>query len=328
MNDLDYRALLDVIDHGFCIIQVQFDTHGHPLDFRFLEVNATFEAKTGLVGAVGRTMRSLRPDHESHWFEAFGEIARTGKPLRFERVASALGRWFDGYAFRVGEPAEHRVAILFNDVTQRRRDEDRLVLLNREISHRAKNLLAVVSSIARLTDADTVAAYKKALLGRIDALAISQTLLSEACTEAADIARLMAAELAAFQPAGSSRIALHGPPIMLDHAAIQALAMAVHELATNATKHGALSTDEGRVSVDWTQDDDGQVRVRWAETGGPVVEKPGRHGLGIGTIMSCSHDELGRSQVRFDWRPEGLVCELALPPRTRKAGAGGTTVRT
>jgi two-component sensor histidine kinase len=319
MMNLDYRALFDAIDHGFCIIQVHFDAQGHPLDYRFLEVNATFEAQTGLVNAVGRTMRSLKPDHEAHWFETYGAIALTGRPLRFVKAASALGRWYDVYAFRVGAPAEHRVAVLFNDVTQRRRDEDRLVLLNREIGHRAKNLLSVVSSIARLTGAETVAEYKKALLGRIDALAISQRLLSEASTEEADIARLMEEELAAFQSAGSPRVTLLGPPIMLDHAAIQALAMAVHELATNAAKHGALSTDEGRVSVEWTQDDDGLVRVRWSETGGPVVRKPGHHGLGIGTIMSCSHDEFGRSQVRFDWRPEGLVCDLALSPRAGKA---------
>ncbi|MFZ1106697.1 MAG: HWE histidine kinase domain-containing protein [Hyphomicrobiaceae bacterium] len=318
MKNQDYRTLFDAIDHGFCIVEVLFDEQHRPLDYLFLEINATFEAQTGLRDAVGKTMRSLQPDHEAHWFEIYGDIALTGKPLRFEKPAEALGRWYDVYAFRVGAPVERRVAILFNDITQRRRDEERLALLNREIGHRARNMLTVVASIARLTDAETVAAYKKALLGRIDALAISQRLLSEASTEEADIARLMEEELAAFQPTGSPRVTLNGPTIMMDDAAVQALAMAVHELATNAAKHGALSTDQGRVSVEWAQGDDGQVRVRWSETGGPVVKEPSRHGLGIGTIMSCGHDEFGSGQVSFAWRPEGLICDLTLPARARK----------
>jgi two-component sensor histidine kinase len=318
MKNQDYRALFDAIDHGFCIVEVLFDEQNNPLDYRFLEINATFEAQTGLKDAVGKTMRSLEPDHEAHWFNIYGEIALTGKPLRFEKPAEALGRWYDVYAFRVGTPADRRVAILFNDITQRKRDEERLTLLNREIDHRAKNMLTVIASIARLTDAETVAEYKESLLGRIDALAISRKLLSESVAEETEIARLIEEELAPFQLAGIPRVTLDGPSVMLDHAAAQALAMAVHELATNATKHGALSISAGRVSVEWAQRDNGQVRVRWSETGGPAVREPSRHGLGIGTIMSCSHDEFGSGRVSFDWRPEGLVCDLTLSASAAK----------
>jgi len=312
MKNQDYRALFDAIDHGFCIVEVLFDEQNQPLDYRFLEINATFEAQTGLKDAVGKTMRSLEPDHEAHWFDVYGEIALTGRPLRFEKPAGALGRWYDVYAFRVGAPSERRVAILFNDITQRKRDEERLVLVSREIDHRARNILAVIGSIARLTDAETVSEYKESLLGRIDALAISQRLLSETSTEETEIARLVEAELAPFQVLGTPRVTLSGPTVMLGHDAAQALAMAVHELATNATKHGALSTSEGRVSVEWAQRDDGQVRVRWSETGGPAVSEPSRHGVGLGTIMTCAHDEFGRGHVAFDWRREGLVCDLTL----------------
>jgi two-component sensor histidine kinase len=312
MKNLDYRALFDAIDHGFCIVEVLFDERDRPLDYRFLEINATFEAQTGLKGAVGKTMRSLEPDHEAHWFDIYGEIALTGRPLRFEKPARALGRWYDVYAFRVGAPVERRVAILFNDITQRKRDGERVALLNREIDHRARNMLAVVASIARLTDAETVAEYKESLLGRINALAISQRLLSETSTEETQIARLIEEELAPFQAAGAPRVTLSGPRVMLGHDAAQALAMAVYELATNAAKHGALSTSEGRVSVEWARRDDGHVTVRWSESGGPAVREPRRHGLGIGTIMSCGHAEFERGQVSFDWRPEGLVCDLTL----------------
>jgi len=313
MKNQDYRALFDAIDHGFCIVEVLFDEQNRPLDYRFLEVNATFETQTGLKDAVGKTMRSLKPGHETHWFDIYGEIALTGSPRRFEKPAGALGRWYDVYAFRVGAPLERRVAILFNDITQRKHDEERLALLNREIDHRAKNMLTMIASIARLSDAETVPQYKERLLGRIDALAISQRLLSETSTEEAEIARLIEEELAPFQVAGTARVMLSGPTVMLGHDTAQALAMAVHELATNATKHGALSTSEGRVSVEWAQRDDGRVRLRWSETGGPAVREPSRRGLGIGTIMmSCGHDEFGRGRVSFDWRPEGLVCELTL----------------
>jgi two-component sensor histidine kinase len=313
MKNQDYRALFDAIDHGFCIVEVLFDEQNHPLDYRFLEINTTFEAQTGLKDAVGKTMRSLEPDHEAHWFDIYGEIALTGEPLRFEMPAGALGRWYDVYAFRVGVPVERRVAILFNDITQRKRDEERLALLNREIDHRAKNMLTVVASIARLTNAETVSEYKERLLGRIDGLAISQRLLSEIGTEEAEVARLIEEELAPFQVAGTRRVTLSGPMVMLGHDAAQALGMAVHELATNATKHGALSTSRGRVSVGWAQRDDGQVRVRWSESGGPAVREPSRRGLGIETIvMSCGYDEFGRGQVSFDWHPEGLVCDLTL----------------
>ena len=271
MKNQDYRALFDAIDHGFCIVEVLFDEESHPLDYRFIEINATFQAQTGLKDAVGKTMRSLEPDHEAHWFDIYGEIALTGSPLRFEKPAGALGRWYDVYAFRVGAPDERRVAILFNDITQRKRDEERLALLNREIDHRAKNMLTVIGSIARLSDAETVSEYKEGLLGRIDALAISQRLLSETSEEETEIARLLEEELAPFQGAGIPRVTLGGPAVVLDHPATQALALAVHELATNAVKHGALSTSEGRVSVEWALAGNGRVSVRWSETGGPAV---------------------------------------------------------
>jgi two-component sensor histidine kinase len=323
MRNRDYRALFDAIDYGFCIIQVLFDAQGRPHDYRFLETNTTFVAQTGLHNAVGCTMRTLEPEHEAHWFEIYGDVALTGKPLRFERPAGALGRWYDVYAFRVDAPAKHHVAVLFNDITQRKRDEERLVLLNREIGHRARNMLAVVSSIARLTNAESVEAYKTALLGRIDALAISQSLVSEASAEQVDIVRLMEEELATFRSAQPQRVTLSGPSVMLDPASVQALAMAAHELATNAVKHGALSTDQGHVSVEWSQGEDGQVRLRWSETGGPAVREPTRRGLGLGTIMSCAYDEFGSGQVGFDWRPQGLVCELTLPgSRSRREPAG------
>ncbi|MGJ0483361.1 MAG: CheR family methyltransferase [Methylomicrobium sp.] len=116
-----YRELFNLIDEGFCIIEVLFDAHHQPVDYRFLEVNTAFEQQTGLIDdAAGKTMRSLRPDHEEHWFEIYGRIALTGEPIRFEKPDLALGRLYAVYAFRIGHPDEHnKVAILFRDITER-----------------------------------------------------------------------------------------------------------------------------------------------------------------------------------------------------------------
>ena len=118
-----YRALFESIDQGFCTIEVLFDTNGHACDYRFLEVNPAFERQTGLRDAVGRRMREIAPAHEEHWFEIYGEVALTGVPRRFEHQAAALERWYEVYAFRVDDPADRRVAVLFNDVTARKESE-------------------------------------------------------------------------------------------------------------------------------------------------------------------------------------------------------------
>src|SRR5678815_669774 len=121
-----YRTLFDSIDEGFCVIEVVFDDADHALDYRFLEVNRVFEKQTGIPNAVGRRMREIAPAHEEHWFQIYGQIALTGESRRFENPALALGRFYDVYAFRVGRPEQRHVAIVFNDITQRKQAEEAL----------------------------------------------------------------------------------------------------------------------------------------------------------------------------------------------------------
>ena len=121
-----YRALFDSIDEGFCVVEVLFDDADNALDYRFLEVNRVFEKQTGISNAVGRRMREIAPAHEEHWFQIYGQIALTGESRRFENPAHALGRFYDVYAFRVGRPEQRHVAILFNDITERKRVEEAL----------------------------------------------------------------------------------------------------------------------------------------------------------------------------------------------------------
>ncbi|MGA2192670.1 MAG: PAS domain S-box protein, partial [Nitrospirota bacterium] len=119
-----YRMLFDTIDEGFCIVQMIFDENDKPVDYRFLEVNPSFERQTGIVDAQGKSMREIAPKHEEHWFEIYGRIALTGEPERFENRAEQLHRWYDVYAFRFGQPENRQVAILFNDITERKRSEE------------------------------------------------------------------------------------------------------------------------------------------------------------------------------------------------------------
>jgi PAS domain S-box-containing protein len=118
-----YRTLFNSIDEGFCVVEVIFDSKNKPIDYRFLEVNPSFEKQTGLHDAAGKLMRSLAPAHEEHWFRIYGRIALTGKSERFVNEARALNRWYDVYAFRVGTPESRKVAILFNDITARKKSE-------------------------------------------------------------------------------------------------------------------------------------------------------------------------------------------------------------
>jgi PAS domain S-box-containing protein len=135
-----YQGLIESQMEGFCRIQLVFDAAGKPVDFRFLEVNPAFERQSGLKDVIGRSISEIRPV-EPHWYEMYGRIATTGEPVHVENYSPAIGRWFDLRAYRVGKPEERQVAILFNDITERRnaklRLEEQLERLNllQQITH-------------------------------------------------------------------------------------------------------------------------------------------------------------------------------------------------
>jgi PAS domain S-box-containing protein len=197
------------------------------------------------------------------------------------------------------------------DITDRKRAEERQILLAEEVDHRARNVVAVVQSIMRLTRADSVDEYIGALDGRIGALSNAHRLLAGSRWEGADLNRLVEEEFAPYRAAGHERVMLRGPVVLLPPATAQTIALALHELATNAAKYGALSTETGRVVLTWRLDA-GKLELVWTESNGPKISPPTRSGYGSRAIVAGIERQLG-GVVTFDWQMNGLRCTLSLP---------------
>jgi two-component sensor histidine kinase len=196
------------------------------------------------------------------------------------------------------------------DITERKRRDGQIVVLAREAEHRSKNLLATVQATIRLTQADTTAALKDAIAGRIQALAHVHALFVQTKWAGAELQSLVMQELSPYCRSDEKRAVVEGPSVMLQPDAAQAIAVCLHEQATNAAKYGALSVPGGRVSVDWSQAPDGRLIFHWSEEDGPAVSEPSRRGFGMHVLERMIESLNGR--VRLDWRPEGLFCEIVL----------------
>ena len=158
-----YRSLFESIDAGFCVIEMLFDVDGQPCDYRFIEANPAFVHQTDLHDAIGRTMRELVPEFEQHWFDVYGRVATTGEPIRFENEAAGLGRWYDVSAFRVGDEASRRVAVLFNDISARRQIEEEL----RELTASLEERVEIASAEREVALAQLHEAQKLETLGQL-----------------------------------------------------------------------------------------------------------------------------------------------------------------
>lgn len=135
-SETRYRTLFESVEQGFCVFEILVDECGRPVDYTFLEVNPAFQAQTGLTNAIGRRISELAPGHEQRWYDIYGQVALTGTPIRVEDYAQALGRWYEIYAYRVGDPNQRRVAALFNDVSERKSAEARIRELNETLEQR------------------------------------------------------------------------------------------------------------------------------------------------------------------------------------------------
>jgi PAS domain S-box-containing protein len=448
VSEEKYWSLFNSIDEGFCIVQMLYDKTDKPIDYRFLETNKAFEQQTGLVNAVGKTARELVPNLEQYWIDIYGKAGLKGESVRFQHGSTEMGRWFDVYATPIGDRRKRNVAIVFNDISARKRDEqavhdseerlrlaaqasefgvyefdpalkqsvwsselftilgitprDRVDLsvlfaavhpddqqsyqtfqdqavdestggsyehsyrivrpngevrwvtekgreefagegddrravkargtivdftrrkqqeehtefLMKEVNHRAKNLLAVVQAVAQQTAKKSDPRNFAEHFGRrLSGLAASHDLLVQSEWRGVDLRELICSQLSHFADSIGSRIRLDGPRIDLSASAAQAIGMAIHELATNAGKHGALSDVNGVVDVKWQLDDYGKTStfvIQWSESGGPPCVSPKHRGFGHTVIVGMVEHAL-EAKVSLSYPATGLKWLIEAP---------------
>jgi PAS domain S-box-containing protein len=196
------------------------------------------------------------------------------------------------------------------DITEQKRGQEQIANLAREAEHRSRNLLATVQATVNLSQSDTAKGLKQAIEGRIQAIAKVHSLFAQSRWIGAELSTIVTQELDPFFQGNEARLRIEGPPVLLQPDAAQAIAVIVHELATNAVKYGALSTTGGQVELKWSHPAGGWVVLRWTESGGPRVTKPTCHGFGSRVIKSMI-DQL-KGKTSFDWRAEGLECVITL----------------
>lgn len=318
-SDNQYHSLFEAIEDGFCIIEMKFEGD-YPVDYRFVETNPAFASQTGLADANGRWMRELAPNHEQHWFDIYGRVALTGEPIRFEHRAQELdSRWFEVHAFRMGDPSRGHVGVLFTDRSERkateelkRMAEDAQAVLNQELSHRMKNTFAMVQAIATQTlrgvaDREPVDAFTE----RLHALSTAHDVLLQQSWVDAKLGDVVRAVLESL--ISSPNLKIGGPNVTLGPRATLSVSLLLHELATNATKYGSLSSPAGRVSVTWRlagEADDIELILDWQESGGPAAKEPDRKGFGSRLIRMGL---VGTGGVQLRYLPSGFQAEFRAP---------------
>lgn len=197
------------------------------------------------------------------------------------------------------------------DITERKRNEERIAMLAREAEHRTKNVLQAVQTVVHLSHAAAPHELKRVIQGRIQALANAHGLLAQTRWVTADLAELARQELAPYLEQDRPRAIIDGPHVPVPPKAAQAIAIVLHELTMNAAKYGALSEINGRVAIKWLRLSDSRLLLIWTETGGPVIIRPTRQGFGMQVMEALTKLDLG-GVLRFDWRPEGLICQIEI----------------
>lgn len=271
-NETTGRPLHDVIHHSY--------PDGRPFPLSECAIDRAFPENAGTQGE----------EVFVHKDGSFFPVAFTASPIRNDETKV------------VGTIIEAR------DISEEKRNEDARKLLMHEVDHRARNVLSIVQSLARLTRADDLETYKEILAGRINALARAQTSLANRRWEGGLLADVVREELEALCP--KDHLDLNGPQVALSPEQVQPISMLLHELATNANKYGACSRAGGRVSVTWAVEEQ-QVLLQWRETGGPQVVAPVREGFGSSLKASVVRQIQGT--IKRTWMSTGLVVEVAFP---------------
>lgn len=292
-----------------------------PGDIEF--VNEAFVEYAGRPreALLGKAWLTLLHSDDLPGVVARREAARLhNDPYEFEarfRFASGEWRWMRASAKpRIDPDGVFQGYVgLAIDTTDARAAKDRQQLLINELNHRVKNTLATIQSIARQTFRDAVVSREARNLftDRLMALSAAHNVLTRENWDAPELTGVAAEAVQAYDDPREPRIRLNGPPVRIRPNAALAISLALHELATNATKYGALRVKSGHVDLGWTLSGDGaQVEVSWTEIGGPPVTPPPSQGFGSRLLGSGLAGELGRP-ADLDWRVDGLVCRIVAP---------------
>ena len=296
----------------------------------------------GAAEAIGRPLSTLLADGVADdWPQVLARLQRGERIAQFDSARVAKnGRTIDvSVTISPVKEADGRVvgaSVVARDVGERRRAERKASLLLGELDHRVKNILAVVSAVVSQTakNGSTPEAFAAEVQGRIQAIAQAHGLLTQAGQGEIALRDLVATELAPYNLRGAGNISMVGDDVALTPRAGMALALAVHELASNAAKYGALSTPSGRLAVSWTTTGGAGSRTlafMWAETGGPAVRPPSRRGFGTTLIERALSSDLD-AEVSREFLVSGLRCAIRIPlteeaGSLRAAGEGKENVR-
>lgn len=260
----------------------------HPDDLPLIELEIARAMQTREDYHI--VYRIRLPNGQIRWMEAFGQFSPQGaaKPGKLAGVCM--------------------------DITERKEAESQRNLLVAELSHRVKNTLAIVSSIARQSFSISPDVYEahRSFDARIRALAQTHTRLAEASWSGVSLETVLFDELAPYHDDEKNNVSLSGPPMMLPPKYALTLGMAAHELATNAAKHGALSVKTGSVDIEWSARETDRLQIRWRESGGPAVLAPKRNGFGRLLLERVLASDLG-GEVQLEFAPHGLVCTIDVP---------------
>jgi two-component sensor histidine kinase len=243
--------------------------------------------------------------------------ARAGKAAFFEGpapTAKGTPRYWEVYVVPVPGPdgGVSRILSISRDVTERRRNQEQRDMLARELHHRVNNTLAIVSAITTQSIRTAVSLQEAdlAIAGRIRALAKAHTLLVDDKIILTTVGDVIKSSVAPYDE-GAGRITLEGPPVSLSSRPSISLALAINELATNATKYGSLSVPGGHIAVKWTADEE-KLRLTWTEINGPKVQAPQRKSFGTTLIRSTFGGHMG-GNVNCNFEPAGVECVFEVP---------------
>lgn len=265
---------------------------------------------------------SIHPEDRAHQAQAVAKAVSTRCDLHVEYRAI----WPDGSEHwirisgrtRVGPDDRLSMVGVSQDITETKMAEERQAILLHELNHRVKNTLATVQSVASMTRRSAQQgdpAAWDAFMGRVQGLAKTHDLLTASHWQGALLSDVLNNELEPYQDSMRQRIRLRGPKVNLQPSAVLALGLAIHELATNATKYGSLSSPEGRINVMWAVTptlNPPVLIVEWVESGGPRVAPPSRQGFGTKLIQRGLAQQLG-GEIKLDFRPEGIRCVITFP---------------